>query len=217
MNHYEMFCVLPGTLAEAEVAPTVAEVDKILQANNAENIAMEDMGKSRLAYPIKNIRYGYFHIFRFGLEPENIQDIERKVRLLGGLLRVVVRLYDPAHVVSYKLAQDPTAPSNARLAKENAILGGTFVSPSVPEVRHERVEETKVEVADKKEEVPVVEVKEDVPVSAPVEPEKKEETVEPVKTATRTRKKEEKKKVSLSIDDIDQKLDEILQQDIDKV
>src|SRR3989338_7467179 len=107
MNHYEMFCVLPGTLAEAEVAPTIAEVGKILEASSAENIAMEDMGKSRLAYPIKNIRYGYFHLFRFGIEPEKIQEVETKVRLLGGLLRIVVRIYDPAHVISYKLAQDP--------------------------------------------------------------------------------------------------------------
>ncbi|MBT3948722.1 30S ribosomal protein S6, partial [Candidatus Parcubacteria bacterium] len=88
MKHYEMFCVLPGTLSEDEVTPVVDNVAQTLGSYDAQNVTREDMGKSRLAYPIKHIRYGYFHLFRFELEAENLVKLEKSVRLLDNLLRV---------------------------------------------------------------------------------------------------------------------------------
>lgn len=97
MKHYEMLCVLPGTMTEEEVASFMKTVTETVTTHGATVSSSVDKGKSRLAYPIKNIRYGYFHLAYFTCEPAQIADIERRIRLLGSLLRVVIRMYDPAH------------------------------------------------------------------------------------------------------------------------
>lgn len=90
-----MYCVLPGTLAEDEVAPVCAQVRETIEKQGATAVIAQDMGKSRLAYPVKQIRYGYFHLFYFDAEPNILIDLERKVRIIQNVLRVIIRSAHP--------------------------------------------------------------------------------------------------------------------------
>ncbi len=164
-----MLCVLPGTLAENEVAPMVAQIQEQLKAQGAEETTVLDLGKSRLAYPVKHIRYGYFELFTFNLESVKVQVLERNVRLLGGILRVSIQVHNPKQKATITLASDPTALSAP--PKEEAPRG--FRS------------ETKRDVVAKE---------------AVIE----EKTVE-------------KAESKLNLENIDAKLDEMLQKDIDNV
>ncbi len=110
--------MLPGTLAEDEVQPIVASISQIFTSRAIPNVLVENMGKSKLAYPIQHIRYGYFQLFKFELEPGEISALEKDVRLLGGLLRVVVQAADPHAQQQYHLAQDPTALSAPKQREE---------------------------------------------------------------------------------------------------
>lgn len=96
MKHYELLIVLPGTMAEEEVAPVAEKVQKLLEDNGATNIVADDMGKSRMAYPMKHIRYGYFRAFRFDAEPAAIPEVQAKLRLFKELLRAMINTFDPA-------------------------------------------------------------------------------------------------------------------------
>lgn len=113
MKHYELLCVLPGTLGEDEVAPVVAEVSALLAANGASDVATEDRGKSRLAYPMKHIRYGYFTLFTFSAERASIPVIQAKLRLVNQLLRAMINEFDP----DMRREKDEQL---AKLAKERA-------------------------------------------------------------------------------------------------
>lgn len=189
MKYYEMLCVLPGTMTEEEVKSSVDAISQSVAKYEASDVTIEDMGKSRLAYPIKHIRYGYFQLFRFNLEEANITKLEKEVRLLDKTLRIAISVCDPNSVVSYKLALDPTAPS----AKPKAEKPGRDERPRVKDTpTEESVEILKEEISEEKIEVPRTE---------------------------KTEKSEEEKaeKTKMSVEDIDKKLDEILQDDIDKV
>ncbi len=96
IRHYEILTILPGTLAETDVPPVVEKIQAILSAEGSTDINVEQGGKSRLAYPIKHIRYGYFHIFTFQAEAEAIKKIEEKLRLFGQILRTVIKTFDPS-------------------------------------------------------------------------------------------------------------------------
>lgn len=96
MRNYEILTILPGTLAENEVQPVVDTMKQMIESEGISGVAVESAGKSRLAYPIKHIRYGYFHIFTFVAKPETINKIEEKMRLFGQILRTVIRTFDPA-------------------------------------------------------------------------------------------------------------------------
>lgn len=95
MKHYELLCVLPGTLGDNEVAPVATAVQTILTEGGAEEVKEYDHGKSRLAYPMKHIRYGYFRVYRFNCEPDKVPSIEAKLRLTDNLLRSLIQIADP--------------------------------------------------------------------------------------------------------------------------
>ena len=173
MKKYEILCVLPGTLAEDEVAPIATQIENQLKDQGAEEIKRTDLGKSRLAYPMKHIRYGYFEFFTAQIAPEKVAALELSIRLLGNILRVGVQVHDPKQKGTITLAQDPTALSAPPKADLPTRSGR-------PEVRKEQKERTDAPVEEKQE---------------------KKAVAEP----------------SLNLENIGEKLDEILQKDIDKV
>ena len=95
MQNYELLCILPGTLTEEEVKPVIENVKEILSKNGIEKVSIQDLGKSRLAYPIKHIRYGYFQILSFEAKGEEFADIRRRLNEVTELLRSVITKFDP--------------------------------------------------------------------------------------------------------------------------
>jgi len=91
MQLYELLCIAPGTLSEDEVQPVTESVRASVQAAGADEIEMKNLGKSRLAYPIKHVRYGYFLSYRFQAESEAARTIVDTLRLSTELLRTVMR------------------------------------------------------------------------------------------------------------------------------
>ncbi len=172
MQNYELLFVLPGTLTEVEVKPLVEKVKEIVETGGGKEYTAEDMGKSRLAYPMKHIRYGYFQVAHFQAETKAVVAIEKKLRLVNNLLRVLIKKYDPTKKVQ-KI---------------------TFSDQAVTEQ-------------------PVV-------ISAPPA-ELTEEKGASLNMQTKPMAKEEKRVkksvTKVSLDEIDKKLDEILEIDIDKV
>lgn len=167
MANYEMLVVVPGTLTEAEAAPLVASVKETTERMGATGMVMHDMGKSRLAYPMKHIRYGYFYILQFSAEANQVKEIEHKVRLINNILRLVVRVYNaaaPALDIS-KLTLTPLA---------NVVSTDEVPNP-VREMRRE----------------------------VPVRPTMSETVAVPV--------------VPVSMEEIEEKLDQILEKDLEKV
>jgi small subunit ribosomal protein S6 len=200
MQNYEMLCVLPGTLAEDEVMPIVEKIKETLSNKKAENISVKDMGKSKLAYPIKHIRYGYFQLFHFELDSNELKELETSVRLLDLAIRMVVRKYDPATAKDYVLAVDPTALS-AKEKPEFKRENRTF--------KRERPENVleKTELEKENTESAETETEKDLT----------ETTKAKVSKSKITKIKKETKGEKISIDDIDKKLEEILQKDIENV
>ena len=89
MKKYELLLVLPGTLDDNESARRSEEVLATIKATDAA-ATMQALGKTRLAYPVKQIRYGYFYTIIFSAETAAIKDIQNKLNLAGDLLRAIV-------------------------------------------------------------------------------------------------------------------------------
>ncbi len=169
MKHYELMTIFPGTLTEEELAPIVASVEQTATEAGAAKIEKETLGKSRLAYPIKHIRYGYFYFFRFEAEPDQAHNLAQKLRLLSNVLRSLIQIYDPAKQAQAEEQRKKTAAAQLQQMTQTA--------------------ET-----EEKEETPAAAA----PQEAPVE-------------------KVEKKRESVSIEEIDKKLDEILDENITNI
>lgn len=129
MKKYELLLVLPGTLDETEAQTRSNEILSFVK-ENSEQAEISTMGKMRLAYPIKQIRYGYFYTIVFNAEVDGLKTLQNKLGLMRDLLRAMFTdfnvAYNPAHKATYgapsvdfALAEEPTKPEhhNAPAAK----------------------------------------------------------------------------------------------------
>ena len=160
--------MLPGTLAEDELPNRLEGITKTITDLGATNVATEDMGKNKLAYPMKHIRYGYFFLLTFTAEGTAIPAMQEKLKLMTELLRCLFTAVNP----------DKKEAQQKRLAAMQAHMQKTAAQQQ-----------------------PAEEPKEETPPAAPAAP--AAETPAP-------EKKEEPKKKDVSMEDIDKKLDEIL-------
>ncbi len=97
MQTYELLFILPGTLGEDEVVPVVEQVRHILTQEGAVDVDILNKGKSRLAYPIKHIRYGYFQLGYFSIDRSKLGELQQKLRHMSTLLRAQINKYDPTN------------------------------------------------------------------------------------------------------------------------
>ncbi|KKW42709.1 MAG: 30S ribosomal protein S6 [Candidatus Magasanikbacteria bacterium GW2011_GWA2_56_11] len=172
MKHYEMLAVLPGTLAEADVPPVATVIKETLERFGGTDVSLNDMGKSRLAYPMQHIRYGYFYLVHFRAEADRLKEIQERVRLVNNVLRFVVRAFDSESQIldTAKLNLTPVA----------NVVGGSETETAPAPAREPRRE-----------------------YRSPVKEKAAEETrgTEP----------------TVSMEDIEDKLDQILEKDLEKV
>ncbi|OGH87820.1 MAG: 30S ribosomal protein S6 [Candidatus Magasanikbacteria bacterium RIFOXYC2_FULL_42_28] len=104
MKKYELLLALPGTLDDNEAKKRSEEILAMLKEFDAE-ATLTTMGKTRLAYPIKQIRYGYFYTIVFSVETDALKTIQEKLNLSRDLLRAVITefnaKYNPNQKISY--------------------------------------------------------------------------------------------------------------------
>lgn len=89
MNKYELLLILPGTLDEKEAEDKVAALQATLK-EFVQEMEKNTLGKNRLAYPVKQIRYGYFYTIIFSAEPAKVKQINEKLLLARDFLRATV-------------------------------------------------------------------------------------------------------------------------------
>jgi len=103
MKKYELLLVLPGTLDEKEAEVRSNEILTLVKEFD-EKVEMITMGKMRLAYPIKQIRYGYFYTLIFSVESKELKVLQEKLGLTRDLLRALVSVHNPNFSSSQKLS-----------------------------------------------------------------------------------------------------------------
>jgi ribosomal protein S6 len=102
MNKYELLLVLPGTFDENETTQHINEVMEVIKAHG-EEAELHNMGKMRLSYPIKQIRYGYYYTVVFQAEPANVVALHEKLRLRTDLLRAMISHYKVGYTAAKKI------------------------------------------------------------------------------------------------------------------
>lgn len=148
MKKYELLLVLPGTLDEQEAQNRSNEILSIVK-DNSEQAEISAMGKMRLAYPIKQIRYGYFYTIVFNAEVKGLKTLQEKLGLMRDLLRAMFTDFN----VAYNPAQKATygVPSSENVASEEVKT--EFVSApkaEKPVVAEKPAEKVDMQAIDKK-------------------------------------------------------------------
>lgn len=185
MKKYELLLILPGTLNDEESKSQVGKVVETLK-EYAQDVELNSLGKNRLAYPIRQIRYGYFYTVVFLTDSDKLAIIYEKLNLMRDLLRAMVTHFNDKASSDQKITYFMEEGSLLRKKegdkdkKEKAVEERVFMDK---EVAIEQAEEPLGVITPSKAEAEIVEK-------------------EGVKTPVRAK--------SVDLKEIDKKLDEIL-------
>lgn len=191
--NYEVLYIIPAKYSETEIEELNKKVPAVLEELGATVIRIDNWGKRKLAYHIKHFRYGYYTLIIFSAPGEVLEKITQRLNLNQDIVRFQI----VKEVVQGK-------------RKSVTVQGDDFMvnSGEPKEKKSEKPKSTyKPAPVKAKEEVKVkeVEIKEEKPVKEKKVKEEKTEEEKP-------KKKAEKKKAG--IDQLDEKLDELLNEAI---
>ncbi len=90
MTRYELMYLVPATCAEDELGKVSAPVRDVV-AKHGGRITFEDnLGKKRLAYPIKKVQQCYYLMAHFEAEPGQIKALDHDLKLADVVVRHLV-------------------------------------------------------------------------------------------------------------------------------
>ena len=94
MRQYELMVIVHPDVAEDGLANTVETVRQWASAAG-EVVKIDNWGRRRFAYPIRNLQEGNYILFNVQLEPVAVAELERNLGLSEEVLRhLLVRLDD---------------------------------------------------------------------------------------------------------------------------
>lgn len=141
MKKYELLLILPGTLDEQESKNKIGETVDMLK-EYAQDVELNSLGKNRLAYPIKQIRYGYFYTAVFLAEADKLSIIYKKLNLMRDLLRAMVTHFNTqisnSQKITYFVQECGLIPEEgtARTAKKERKV---IIKETIPEREEEPI------------------------------------------------------------------------------
>jgi small subunit ribosomal protein S6 len=117
---YELMTILHPEIAEESLPGELERISGFITAAGGElfeTLQDSPWGRRRLAYPIRSggrdVRDGYYTVWRFTLGPTRVEDLERELKLDTQLIRYIVLSWEPTPI-------DPKAVEAAEIAAEDA-------------------------------------------------------------------------------------------------
>ncbi len=191
MNRYEVMYLISPKIKDEDLNPLTEQLRTLISKHEGKVAEEEDLGKKKLAYPIKHFRHGFYYVMYFDMPGAKLSALEADLKMTDDVLRYLIVKHDAKTLNA--MAEQKKRKQEREMEKES-------------ELKEEKVE---------KETKPAAKPEPVKPETKPEKPVAEKETVE--KTAKpkekETRKAEEKKEKA-KLDELDKKLDEILDDEI---
>ena len=93
MRSYEMVFIIHPEIDGDNAEGVITDVKDLIARNDGEVTEVEPWGLRKLAYPIKKQQEGRYVLMEFDLEPQNVAEIERVLKLTEPVIRhLIIRL-----------------------------------------------------------------------------------------------------------------------------
>lgn len=101
-----MLYIVPNKYTEEEVKNIAKNIGETITKQGGKTLKSSDYGKLKLAYPIKGCQRGYYEYVEFEMEPKNVANLDKAMRLNLDIARHLVVSYEEgsreAHVSDNK-------------------------------------------------------------------------------------------------------------------
>ncbi|MCD4705888.1 30S ribosomal protein S6 [bacterium] len=169
--NYEILYIIPAKYSEKEIEEIDKKIASILKECGASVIKMDNWGKKKLAYQIKQYRYGYYTLVIFSAETDIVKKITQKLNIHQDIIR-------------FQIVKEIKKPKRTKRSEKGLKISETSLLAD-GDKEDEKNKDKEVEDVEEKEEKEA----------------EKEKKIE---------KKDKEDEKDLSIDELDEKLDKLL-------
>ena len=107
---YEVMYVIPSKFSDTEIDGITAKVGTLFAKHGAKVEKTDNLGKIKLAYPIKKERYGTYMLAFIDMEGEKLEKLDQDLRLSDEVLRHVMVKRAKGVPVTYHVPESYVAP-----------------------------------------------------------------------------------------------------------
>lgn len=90
MDKYEIMFIIKNTIEDAEVVKVADSLKELITSDKGQIIEFKEMGKRKLAYPIKKELTGTYYVMSVEANHDTIKEFDRKVLINENVLRHLV-------------------------------------------------------------------------------------------------------------------------------
>lgn len=90
MKNYEMIFILKPDLDKVGIDKILSQVQELIAKHKGAIADTKEMGKNRLAYPIKKNKEGIYYRINFSIIPDAIAAIKKSLVLNESILRMMI-------------------------------------------------------------------------------------------------------------------------------
>lgn len=87
LSDYELVFIISPQVADENLESTINTVNQFISGKGGIISDIEQWGKRRLAYPIKNFEEGNYVLARFKLKPEQNRELETNLKISEDIIR----------------------------------------------------------------------------------------------------------------------------------
>lgn len=84
MPRYELMYILASSVSDDQIPETTQGIEQFVTDNGGTEINHENLGKKKLAYPIKKTRNGHYGVITFTAEGKGVNSLDAKLRTQKG-------------------------------------------------------------------------------------------------------------------------------------
>jgi len=89
-EHYELLYIIPVKVEDDKLIKTMEDVAGLIKKNGGEITKDDNLGKLKLAYPIKHVYQGHYVLVEFNMKKNKLRYFERDLKLEPDVLRHMV-------------------------------------------------------------------------------------------------------------------------------
>jgi small subunit ribosomal protein S6 len=90
MKSYEAMFILKPDLDKAGIDKILGQIQELVTKHKGAIVETKEMGKTRLAYPLKKYKEGIYYRINFSIIPDVIAIINRNLALNESILRMLI-------------------------------------------------------------------------------------------------------------------------------
>ena len=136
MPKYELMYIVASSVSDDQIPTLIDGVLNLIKSQGGSIIKEENLGKKKLAYPIKKTRNGFYDLVTFEMEPSKLNELNNKILTSDGIIRhLIINIEDTLK----RIQKDAVAQEkmNKNRAEKNAIAENTRVHEEPKEVKTE--------------------------------------------------------------------------------